>query len=340
MPGKQIFLSYSSDDRLRVREFVQALEARGWSVWWDRTDIPPGERFSRVINEAIREAKVMIVLWSARSIESDWVLDEADDGKNRGILVPVLVDDVEVPRGFRQLQHVRLVDWRGGLDDPDFQKLLEAVERLAPPDRENVEDMRRPPSVPTADVDAATELRARYPIVAPPAVNRPINLGFDGPVVGGFPDGWFNSFGHVTGVSISYQCSIVPRPEVNGACLLLQKQGAQEDEFGSVMQRCPAGLLAERTVRFLGELRSKGVVGWAGLWLRADGDEEGNLYFDNMHRRPIRGTTDWTVHHIDAQLATLTRWLNYGVVLAGDGQLWVDDCRLLMWDDAGTWREW
>jgi len=57
------------------------------------------------------------------------------------------------------------------------------------------------------------------------------------------------------------------------------------------MQRCPARLLAGRTVRFQGELRSQGVVRWAGLWLRADGETQGNLYFDNMHRRPIRGTT-------------------------------------------------
>ena len=339
MPAKQIFLSYSSEDRLRARLFVQALEERGWSVWWDRADIPPGGRFSRVIEEAIRDAKVVVVLWSARSVESDWVRDEADNGKKRGILVPALIDDVEVPLGFRQLQHASLAEWNGTADHPELQKLLEAVKRLAPPARGSFDETRRASwSGPTAN--AAAESKARGPVVEPPAVNRPINLGFDGPVVGGFPDGWFNSIGHVDGVSMSYECRVVRRPEVNGACLVLQKEGAHEEEFGSVMQRCPARLLAGRTLRFQGELRSQGVVRWAGLWLRADGDKQGNLYFDNMHRRPVRGTTGWTVYEIDAQLPTLTTWLNYGVVLSGDGQLWADNCRLLLWDDEGAWREW
>lgn len=343
MSAKQVFLSYASDDRLRAELFVRALEERGWSVWWDRTDIPPGERFSRIINEAIRDARAVVVLWSARSVDSDWVLDEADEGRKRGILVPVLVDNVEVPRGFRQLQHARLIDWHGAADDPEVEKLFKAVERLAPSARRSLaEPRRRMPAMAGTTSDGVTLSRSPAPKVKPPApaVNRPINLGFDGPVLEGLPDGWFNSFGHVSGVSLSYRCSVVHRPEANGTCLLMQKSGANEGEFGSVMQRCPASALAEQTVRFQGELRSQEVVRWAGLWLRADGDEQENLYFDNMHRRPIRGTTDWTVYHIDAQLPTLTHWLNYGVVLAGDGQIWVDNCRLLVWHDQGYWREW
>ena len=54
----------------------------------------------------------------------------------------------------------------------------------------------------------------------------------------------------MSGVSLSYQCRVVPRPEVNGSCLVLEKHGAHETEFGSVMQRCLARRLAGRTVRF------------------------------------------------------------------------------------------
>ncbi len=39
-----IFLSYSSKDKDRVRPLVLALEREGWSVWWDRKTLA-GESF-------------------------------------------------------------------------------------------------------------------------------------------------------------------------------------------------------------------------------------------------------------------------------------------------------
>jgi len=338
MSANQVFLSYASADRARARLIVRALEDHGWSVWWDTGGIAPGERFARVITQAIQAARVVVVLWSTTSVDSDWVMDEADDGKSRGILVPVLIDDVEIPRGFRQLQHAWLIDWSGASGNPEFQKFVKAIERLAPPARSAAADVPERSSLaqPVADSSAPPRLNVA---VKPPAVNRPINLGFDGPVVDGLPAGWFNSLGYVSGVSLSYESRVVHRPEANGYCLELQKSTVHQQEFGSVMQRCAATRLAGQTVRFQGELKSEAVLGWAGLWLRADGAQEGNLFFDNMHRRPIRGTTEWTPYHIDAQLPTATRWLNFGVVLSGQGRIWVDNCRVLVWDEAG-WRDW
>jgi len=72
------------------------------------------------------------------------------------------------------------------------------------------------------------------------------------------------------------------------------------------------------------------------LWLRADGDKEFNLFFDNMSNRPIRGTTPWTKYVIDAHLPEKTRWLNYGIVLEGRGAMWADNFRLMVWD-RGRW---
>jgi hypothetical protein len=69
------------------------------------------------------------VVWSAASVGRDFVLDEADEGKRRGVLVPVRIDDVEPPLGFRQLQHADLVGWQGG-DHPQLGKLLARVRSL------------------------------------------------------------------------------------------------------------------------------------------------------------------------------------------------------------------
>src|SRR5512145_453969 len=87
-----IFLSYASADRERVRPLVRALERHGWSVWWDRT-ILPGRTFDQVIEEALAAARCVIVVWSQHSVDSDWVKTEAAEGARRRMLVPVLLDE-------------------------------------------------------------------------------------------------------------------------------------------------------------------------------------------------------------------------------------------------------
>ena len=58
-----IFISYARPDRDRARQMAEALEQRGWSVWWDH-EIPPGRNFDDVIEEALGAASCVVVLWS------------------------------------------------------------------------------------------------------------------------------------------------------------------------------------------------------------------------------------------------------------------------------------
>jgi hypothetical protein len=177
----------------------------------------------------------------------------------------------------------------------------------------------------------------KEPAITPPVVAQPTNLSFDGPVIQGLPWGWFNSLGFVDYVSTAYEISVLQCPGGKGGmCLRFQHPEARPDEFGSLMQRCPAPQLAAATIRFEGEVRTRNVRQWAGLWLRADGHRRFNLFHYNMSDRPIRGTTDWTTYTIDTQLPRETTWLNYGLVLAGRGTVWVDRFRLLLWRE----REW
>ena len=59
-----IFVSYKTTDKERVRALVELLEAQGLNVWWDR-NIPPGKTFDQVIEEAINSASCLVVVWSA-----------------------------------------------------------------------------------------------------------------------------------------------------------------------------------------------------------------------------------------------------------------------------------
>jgi tetratricopeptide (TPR) repeat protein len=103
----QIFLSYDRRDETRAESVAALLERSGHSVWWDR-HIKGGRQFASEIEQALEAADVVIVLWSAHSIKSDWVKDEAAAGRDRGRMVPVTLDGTPPPLGFRQYQTVDL----------------------------------------------------------------------------------------------------------------------------------------------------------------------------------------------------------------------------------------
>lgn len=122
-----IFLSYASEDRDKAETLAAALERQGWTVFWDRT-ILAGKRFMKVIDEELSQAGCVVAMWSAISVEKDWVLEEAEDGKKLDILVPVYIELVTPPRGFRLIQAEDLSDWDGSDTSPAFCQLVKAVE--------------------------------------------------------------------------------------------------------------------------------------------------------------------------------------------------------------------
>lgn len=110
---------------------MEALEARGWSVFWDTT-LLPGETWRRKITKELDAARCVIVLWSESSVESHWVEQEADEGLRRGILVPAMIDRVTIPLGFRSLQAANLAGWDGSAGHGELEKMLRAIEIHVP----------------------------------------------------------------------------------------------------------------------------------------------------------------------------------------------------------------
>jgi formylglycine-generating enzyme required for sulfatase activity len=121
-----IFISYAREDETRIRELVRALEGEGRSVFWDRR-IPAGKTWQSYIGQALSEAKCVVVAWSQHSITSDWVVEEANDAKERGRLVPVLLDSVRPPLGFRGIQAADLTDWKPGASSAQFDQLIQDI---------------------------------------------------------------------------------------------------------------------------------------------------------------------------------------------------------------------
>ena len=85
-----VFVSYKREDNAIDGRVVTALQESGVSVWWD-DGITPRQAWDTEIELAISAASTVVVLWSPRSVVSDWVRTEAHYGKDRGKLVPVIV---------------------------------------------------------------------------------------------------------------------------------------------------------------------------------------------------------------------------------------------------------
>ena len=133
-----IFISYASEDRERVIPIVKALEAKGLSVWWDRK-IPPGKKFSEVIEEEVSAAGCLIVLWSIASVKSDFVQTEAAEAARKKILVPAIIDEVQIPFEFRRIQAANLLDFKGESCHEGFQELIRALAGLLGPPKLHVQ---------------------------------------------------------------------------------------------------------------------------------------------------------------------------------------------------------
>ena len=110
---------------------AKALEAEGYSVWWDR-DLRAGEEFDNVIDKHIKQSKAIVVVWSDTSINSNWVKEEAEDGVEENKLVPVLIDQVTIPRGFRRIQAAELQDSSANpVQSNNWSVFLESIRNLA-----------------------------------------------------------------------------------------------------------------------------------------------------------------------------------------------------------------
>jgi hypothetical protein len=126
-----IFLSYAREDLDRTRSVAEALLAEGWTVFWDRR-IPPGRTFEDYIEQRVRESRVLIVLWSPHSVTSRWVKIEAAIGRERDILIPVLIAPATIPFGYGHLHAADLTAWHPGQRTLEFEELVSSIESLAP----------------------------------------------------------------------------------------------------------------------------------------------------------------------------------------------------------------
>jgi hypothetical protein len=138
---------------------------------------------------------------------------------------------------------------------------------------------------------------------------------------GGLPTGWIAA-GSAPDYDMGADQALAHGGKASG---FIRSKAAKPSGFGTLMQMCRADRYRGRRVRMSAWVKSESIPGWAGVWMRVDGEEGKVLAFDNMQSRPIKGTTAWTRHEVVLDVAPNAKNLAFGILLDGTGAAWIDE---------------
>lgn len=130
----RVFISHSHQDKPAVSLIIDRLKQAGHEVWVDHLKLKPGDNISRKIQEGIASADAFLVVVSANSLSSKWVLQEfsslalSELSKREPKIIPILLDDSAVPSYLSNYLYIDLSrDVAAGLDT--LVRSLEIVQR-------------------------------------------------------------------------------------------------------------------------------------------------------------------------------------------------------------------
>jgi hypothetical protein len=108
-----LFISYTHEDRPVAEAIAQKFIRLGVEVWWDH-ELLGGEDYRDRISEILARVPAAIVIWSRRSVQSHWVLNEATVASERRCLIPIAIDDEKPPIDFRSFHTIDVKSWLPG----------------------------------------------------------------------------------------------------------------------------------------------------------------------------------------------------------------------------------
>ncbi len=146
-------------------------------------------------------------------------------------------------------------------------------------------------------------------------------LGFETEPVGSAPRGWS---GGPAGTLLTDEVVV----HGGRRSLRIERAANSDGDFSSATLSVLIDFTG-KTVEMRGFLRTEDVTGFAGLWMREDGDTP-SLAFDNMQAQQLKGTTEWKEYMIRLPLHSDARRLFFGVLMSGRGKTWADDLQLLV----------
>jgi hypothetical protein len=170
------FISFASKDVKVAQTLCSALESRGIPCWISARDIQPGENFQVSIVQALRHAKIMVLVFTANSNSSEEMTKElALASQQRLIVIPLRVEDVTPGDAFtyefatRQWIDV-FADWESSIDQL-CRRITRALENPQVEEDETIPPADHDLAPEGANVESAAEFAH---VVAPAAVVAPI----------------------------------------------------------------------------------------------------------------------------------------------------------------------
>lgn len=129
VPMSQVFISYARSTQDQAQLLARTLRSEGCDVWLDE-DLPAHRSYTDVIEERLRGAKAVVVIWSSDAVKSQWVRAEAEFARNAGTLVQLSIDGAIPPLPFNQIHCAQLSGWDGGRDSSGWRNILGSVRDL------------------------------------------------------------------------------------------------------------------------------------------------------------------------------------------------------------------
>jgi len=124
-----VFISYARSTEAQARHVAEALRALGYGVWRD-DELPAHRAYADVIDERLRTAKAVVVVWSADAARSEWVRSEAERARSDRKLVQLTVDGSKLPMPFDQTQCADLTGWTGDAQASGWLKVVGSIAEL------------------------------------------------------------------------------------------------------------------------------------------------------------------------------------------------------------------
>jgi len=250
-----IFISYKREEQVIARQLADALEAEGWTVWWD-PKLRAGDYYDDVIETALHDAKCVIVLWSRLSISSEYVKAEATLALEERKLIPVMIESVALPFRFKGIHARAFSGWGGSRDATQFRDLVDdisgvigthpaaatAQEQLRPERSESSKPVRGARSQQTAGamgpafmmpIDDVFEISGRGVAVTGIVTNGTCKVGDEVAIV---KDGKQVRRATVTGIEMRKR--LIDRAEAGDSIGILMKDVSRKEvEIGMVLVR-------------------------------------------------------------------------------------------------------
>jgi hypothetical protein len=140
----------------------------------------------------------------------------------------------------------------------------------------------------------------------------------------GVPSGWIAAGSAPHDFDMGADQAVAHGGKASG---FIRSKAVKPSGFGTLMQMCKADHYRGQRVRMSAWVKAEAITGWAGVWMRVDGEEGKVLAFDNMQSRPIKGTTAWTRQEVVLDVVPNAKNLAFGILLDGTGAAWIDDIK-------------